>query len=112
MIYLLEIPETRYIEINDQICMRREGNRYSTKHEAKDTCSTNDYCIGFMQMKFDIYQCQYYINVEGHCPEEYKEPFFQLCFNKGNRPFGIEDFDGNSIEQGHIMYKKENSGKI
>ena len=112
------MPKPRYIEINDQICMRRVGKHYSKKDEAKDRCSTNDYCIGFMHMKFNIHHLPHYCpevcqgsHCQGDCPEKYKEAFFQLCFNKGNTPFGIEDFDKNSIKQGHIMHKKENTGK-
>ena len=103
MIDFVDISETRYIEINGQICTRTEGSHFSTKDKAKDACSSNEYCIGFMQKKFNILRCPM-----GNCGND---DVFHLCFNNGNRPFSDEDSRGNSIGQEYISYKKKESGK-
>ena len=108
MIDLLDIPKLRYIEINGQICTRTEGNVYSTKDEADDACSANEYCIGFMQRKFDLYNS---CPPPFYCEDGENRDRFQLCFNKGNLPFTDEDPNGNVIGQEYISYKKKNSGK-
>ena len=97
----LQLAEINYLQVVGQKC-KRLGIYLFSQDEAETACSTNEYCIGYMNTAFQDF------------PDMLSRDngVFRLCFKRGNSHFWlIQNVDGSKNEQINI-YKKEYQGKI
>ena len=90
------IITNEYINAHGQKCNRLDSKSYS-KDEAKNKCSSNQHCIGFINTRYVPFP-----TIDGIIPEDRSK--FRLCLNK-NLPF--IDVEANSQGKQISIFKKK-----